>query len=351
MVTTTQAAVNKSEKTDIANGHINDPVLATSSPDTKPHNTDSTTTMGIANATTATANNTSTTYFTTAESECSSNDTTAQNIKLLPKASPPPQVVIIPVNETSTVATNAAKKIRRAFSIPRNPFRWSHKFKTSGSRSTTVASEHKSNGKATDAGGGETKGSSSGISGLSSITKSYTLSSCVGGKRERAESFVSLKSNDDNYVPAAKNSAYTTNAAPQTQSSKQSNQDEEEKSSGRVTKNSIKKFATKSNTINGVSSLSNSSTLPTGASLFSTLPAGASNSSSVNGNNRVFRRSSFRKFLNRIAQHITTSVSFAFEGLFLHNYKMYDYMNVQADIITYIHMYICYVFIMYVCTS
>lgn len=176
--------------------------------------------------------------------------------------------------------------------------------------------DHKSAGRTQDSGGGEVKGGGSGITGFSSITKSYTLSSCVGGKRERADSFVSLNSNDDNYVPTTTNINITTTTdnkdTQQIQSGIQSKQDEKEKTSSVIGKSSNKKFNTKSNTINGVSSLSNSSTLPTGASLFSTLPAGATNSgnSNSNNNNRVFRRSSFRKFLNRIAQHMTASVSF-----------------------------------------
>ncbi|XP_065369930.1 uncharacterized protein Usp15-31 [Calliphora vicina] len=318
MGTTTQPIINNSEDRANASGNIiNDPVLETSNPDTKPYTNTTTTETTSATSTTTTtlieANNTSTTHITNAETECTSSDVTAQNIKLLPKASPPPQVIIIPANEASTVATNAAKKIRRAFSMPRNPFRWSHKLKTTA---TNAAGDHKSAGRAQDSGGGEVKGGGgSGITGFSSITKSYTLSSCVGGKRERADSFVSLNSNDDNYVPTITNINITTTTdnkdTQQIQSGIQSKQDEKEKSSSSVIgKSANKKFNTKSNTINGVSSLSNSSTLPTGASLFSTLPAGATNSgnnSNSNNNNRVFRRSSFRKFINRIAQHMTAS--------------------------------------------
>ncbi|KNC29550.1 hypothetical protein FF38_11514 [Lucilia cuprina] len=307
MGTTAETIVNKTEN--IINNEnatkTNDPILETSKPETEPHN--NTTITSIAEITTAasttttitTANNT-TTHITNTENE--TECTAAQNIKSLPKASPPPQVIIIPANsEASTAATNAAKKIRRAFSMPRNPFRWSHKLKT-------TTADHKTNGRVTqDSGGGEVKGGgSSGLTGFSSITKSYTLSSCVGGKRERAESFVSLNSNDDNYIP-------TTNT--NNKETQQTQAEENEKSKASIAKSSTtttttKKFNTKSNTINGVSSLTNSSTLPTGASLFSTLPAGASNSgnsNSANNNNRVFRRSSFRKFLNRITQHMTAS--------------------------------------------
>ncbi|XP_046811315.1 uncharacterized protein DDB_G0283357-like isoform X2 [Lucilia cuprina] len=305
MGTTAEMIVNKTKN--ITNNEnatkTNDPILETSKPETAPHN--NTTITSIAEITTAasttttiTTTNNTTTHITNTENE--TECTAAQNIKSLPKASPPPQVIIIPANsEASTAATNAAKKIRRAFSMPRNPFRWSHKLKT-------TTADHKTNGRVTqDSGGGEVKGGgSSGLTGFSSITKSYTLSSCVGGKRERAESFVSLNSNDDNYIP-------TTNT--NNKETQQTQAEENEKSKASIAKSSTtttKKFNTKSNTINGVSSLTNSSTLATGASLFSTLPAGASNSgnsNSANNNNRVFRRSSFRKFLNRITQHMTAS--------------------------------------------
>ncbi|KAM7341747.1 ubiquitin specific protease 15/31 isoform 2-T2 [Cochliomyia hominivorax] len=329
MGTTTQAIIKKSEDT------INTNKNNTTDADLETHETEETTIAEI------TANNISTTHISNKENECNTtettttvtNEVTAQNIKILPKASPPPQVIIIPTttttatNESSTVATNAAKKIRRAFSMPRNPFRWSHKLKTSAFNTSNTHTEDNKTGQ--DSGGGGIKGGGGGSGGktaLTSITKSYTLSSCVGGKRERADSFVSL--NEDNYVPTntTSNIAPTLNTnntnsdckdTQQNQSCITSKSSEKEENNmqctinnSSITKSSNKKFSTKSNTINGVSNLTNSSTLPTGASLFSTLPAGASNSNhNNNNNNRIFRRSSFRKFLNRITQHMTTASS------------------------------------------
>lgn len=338
MGTTTQAIINKSQDNEnkitnqendvnLENSKTAETATTTKSavePTITANDDDSTTnTTHIS----SNAKNECTTTETTTANITTSNEETVETIKILPKASPPPQVVIIPTNAdtSSTVATNAAKKIRRAFSMPRNPFRWSHKLKTNSSNG-----EHKSAaGKSQDSGGG---GGNSGGGGLSSITKSYTLSSCVGGKRERADSFVSLNSND-NYAPTKATSNNITAAAAATPADTKDTQPnhsgmtlkqpEEEEAEDKeksyninlpetATKSSNKKFSTKSNTINGVSTLTNSSTLPSGASLFSTLPAGATNNNSnnnSNNNNRLFRRSSFRKFLNRITQHMTTTVS------------------------------------------
>lgn len=263
-----------------------------------------------------------------------SDDMTSQNMQLLPKPSPPPQVIIIPrtTNPASTVATNAAKKIRRAFSMPRNPFRWTHKMKTSAIRATyqnsSSSSEHKT-GKTQDSGGGVVNGGGGGGMNFSAISKSYTLSSCVGGKKGRADSFLSLNSNDDNHdnndgcPPNPNNkSHYNTSTISTISKDTQSQscilpskkQEEEQQQSNDITMSSNKKFTTKSNTIHGVSSFSASNASVTlangGASLSSTMPAGTNNNNT--NNNRIFRRSSFRKFLNRIAQHVTTSVSISF---------------------------------------
>lgn len=176
----------------------------------------------------------------------------------------------------------AAKKIRRAFSMPRiNPFRWSHKLK-----GTTT-------GEAQD-------------SGLLSIGKSYTLSSCVGGNRGRSGSFVSLNSNEGPGGGGGGGGGREGVASTQLTSDSNFNKKQQESESKEQqalddgTINSVtKKLKTKSNTLNGVemANLQNSGGIN-------------SNSNNNNTSNRVFRRSSFRKFINRIAQHMTTTVSF-----------------------------------------
>lgn len=168
----------------------------------------------------------------------------------------------------------AAKKIRRAFSMPRrNPFRWSHKLK-----GTTT-------GEAQDSG---------------------LLSSCVGGNRGRSGSFVSLNSNEGPGGGGGGGGGREGVASTQLTSDSNFNKNQQESESKEqqaldddTINSATKKLKTKSNTLNGVemANLQNSGGIN-------------SNSNNNNTSNRVFRRSSFRKFINRIAQHMTTTVSF-----------------------------------------
>ncbi|XP_036330484.1 ubiquitin carboxyl-terminal hydrolase 31-like isoform X1 [Rhagoletis pomonella] len=172
----------------------------------------------------------------------------------LPIASAAPQVIIMPASQTSTAATNAAKKIRRAFSMPRNPFRWSRKFKTS-----TSAVEN-----ASSAGG-----------------SNIAISSCVGGGRGRAGSIVSLSS----YEAISKDANGSNDSGV--------GASDESKTGGRIKRDVIVK-AVEQKIING-------KPVSGGNEISNTAPASNSN--------RVLRRSSFRKFLNRIAQHVSTSIN------------------------------------------
>ncbi|XP_075165184.1 ubiquitin specific protease 15/31 isoform X2 [Haematobia irritans] len=193
------------------------------------------------------------------------SELTEQNVKLLPKASPPPQIIIIPATAATQQASTTAKKVRRAFSMPRNPFRWSHKLKPS----TADNLVERKTGRAQDSGGG-----GGGGVGVLSIGKSYTLSSCVGGNRERSGSFVSLNSNDGTVGGGG--------VVGDTQHT-----------SSNGTKKQLK---VKSNSLNGG-----------GINLQNSMSANEGAGGANNNTNRVFRRSSFRKFLNRIAQHMTTT--------------------------------------------
>ncbi|XP_001361226.4 ubiquitin carboxyl-terminal hydrolase 43 isoform X1 [Drosophila pseudoobscura] len=149
------------------------------------------------------------------------------------KTLPTPPVV------ASTMATNAAKKIRRAFSMPRNPFRWSRKFKTAAA-AAAIASDAESGAGKDNA--GERRGSHTAIS------------SCVSGGRGRSGSIISLSS----YEAAPGDAAATT---------------------------------TTNTYANSNSNHTNNST------------------SNSNKRARVLRRSSFKKFLNRIAQHLSATVN------------------------------------------
>lgn len=203
-----------------------------------------------------------------------------QSVKLLPKASPPPQIIVIPASaavQSSVVANSAAKKIRRAFSMPRNPFRWSHKLKTSGTH---------------DSGGGNGGGGG----GVLSIGKSYTLSSCVGGNRERSGSFVSLNSNEGG------GAITTTSANVSSQDTKMPTKSNDKQNADGA--NGIRKPKAKSNTLNGGVANGQNNNDPASVSANT-----AGNNNAANGTNRLFRRSSFRKFLNRITQHMTNTVS------------------------------------------
>ncbi|KAH8346307.1 hypothetical protein KR084_000946 [Drosophila pseudotakahashii] len=154
---------------------------------------------------------------------------------------------------TTTTTTNAAKKIRRAFSMPRNPFRWSRKFKTAAA--TVTSSSEKDNGS-----GGRESEVGAGRERRGSHT---AISSCVGGGRGRSGSIVSLSS----YEAPLVNTASTNN----------------------------------NNTANNNNCSSNT-----------TASNGSNNNNSSNNNNkrtRALRRSSFRKFLNRIAQHLSSTVN------------------------------------------
>ncbi|KAH8371993.1 hypothetical protein KR093_009606, partial [Drosophila rubida] len=170
--------------------------------------------------------------------------TMVASTSIAPAPTPAPQVLIIPAAQASTMATNAAKKIRRAFSMPRNPFRWSRKFKTVGA-----------------AAGAASVGSDS----------STAISSCVSGGRGRSGSIVSL------------NSYKAASDAPMC------------KDKDTIGHNRAATIA--------VTTTTNSS----------------SNNNNNNNNNggkrsngqnaRVMRRSSFRKFINRIAQHLSATVN------------------------------------------
>ncbi|XP_017149037.2 ubiquitin carboxyl-terminal hydrolase 43 isoform X2 [Drosophila miranda] len=156
-------------------------------------------------------------------------ETEEEEEKTLPK---PPVVA-------STMATNAAKKIRRAFSMPRNPFRWSRKFKTAAAVAA-IASDAESGAGKDNA--GERRGSHTAVS------------SCVSGGRGRSGSIISLSS----YEAAPGDAAATT---------------------------------TTNTYANSNSNHTNNST------------------SNSNKRARVLRRSSFKKFLNRIAQHLSATVN------------------------------------------
>ncbi|XP_030380854.1 uncharacterized protein LOC115628778 isoform X2 [Scaptodrosophila lebanonensis] len=156
-----------------------------------------------------------------------------------------PQVLIIPATQASTLATNAAKKIRRAFSMPRNPFGWSRKLKTA------MSSKEGSGG---SGGGGS----------------STAISSCVSGARGRSGSIISLNSYDDAIMCKDTNGNRSTQAVNNTSMS-----------------NNIR---------NSTSNNNNNSS--------------SNNNKRAAGNHaRVLRRSSFRKFLNRIAQHLSATVN------------------------------------------
>ncbi|KRG04168.1 ubiquitin carboxyl-terminal hydrolase 43 isoform X1 [Drosophila mojavensis] len=168
-------------------------------------------------------------------------------------AAAPTPVLIIPAAQASTMATNAAKKIRRAFSMPRNPFRWSRKFKTIG----------------TTAGSGAGVADSDGNVG--SVASSTAISSCVRGGRGRSGSIVTLSSYEA-----------TASDAP-------IDKDKHTIGSNRAATIAV-----------GNSSSSNSSN------------NNNNNNNSGSNNNkraRAMRRSSFRKFLNRIAQHLSATVN------------------------------------------
>ncbi|XP_067631388.1 ubiquitin carboxyl-terminal hydrolase 31 [Eurosta solidaginis] len=194
----------------------------------------------------------------------------------LPKASPAPQVIIVSANQKSsnTTATNAAKKIRRAFSMPRNPFRWSRKFKTS-----TMTTENDAN---------NTGGSNS------------ALTSCVGGGRGRAGSIVSLSSyeaisKDTNGVGGNKSSVGAGDGG-----SEGINGANESSTNGNIKRDAAaSKTSTNYKIVNGKP--------VSGGNEGNSNSVGAGTASS--NSNRVLRRSSFRKFLNRIAQHVSTSIN------------------------------------------
>ncbi|EDW92593.1 ubiquitin carboxyl-terminal hydrolase 43 isoform X1 [Drosophila yakuba] len=166
-------------------------------------------------------------------------------------------VTTTPATKAATTAAadtstpNAAKKIRRTFSMPRNPFRWTRKFKTAAAVTSSSGAE-KDNGSGKDNGGGarERRGSHTAIS------------SCVGGGRGRSGSIVSLSSYEAPFTSSTSNHNNTANNNTTTAS-------------------------------NGNNSNTNT------------------NSSSNNNSKRTraLRRSSFRKFLNRIAQHLSSTVN------------------------------------------
>ncbi|KAL7736575.1 hypothetical protein ACLKA6_015217 [Drosophila palustris] len=201
--------------------------------------------------------NATTTATTTAEAETTERATTptqktelksntlpthttsiVTSTSIAPAPTPAPQVLIIPAAQASTMATNAAKKIRRAFSMPRNPFRWSRKFKTVAASAGTAS-------------GNDVNGGSS-----------TAISSCVSGGRGRSGSIVSL------------NSYKAASDAPMC------------RDKDTIGHNRAATIAVTTTTNN------------------------SSNNKRATGQNaRVMRRSSFRKFLNRIAQHLSATVN------------------------------------------
>ncbi|KAH8258090.1 hypothetical protein KR038_005666 [Drosophila bunnanda] len=144
-------------------------------------------------------------------------------------------------------STNAAKRIRRAFSLPRNPFRWSRKFKTSTATGEMGDESGTTGSRKDDA---ERRGSHAAIS------------SCVGGGRGRSGSIVSLSSYE---APTTVSANANINA--------------------------------NNNNNNNNNSGSNANTTAN------------NNNNNNNKRTRVLRRSSFRKFLNRIAQHLSSTVN------------------------------------------
>lgn len=139
----------------------------------------------------------------------------------------------------AAATTAAGKKIRRAFSMPRNPFRWSRKFKTNTNNQTTSS-------------GSEVTGDG-GVVGRKSVDLSNGGGNIIEHK-ERAE-----------------------------------------------TKN-------KSKTLDGRERERGCDSRSGGGGTNTPSSANQNENQNKNGNNsqRVFRRSSFRKFLNRIAQHVSS---------------------------------------------
>ncbi|XP_014102878.2 ubiquitin carboxyl-terminal hydrolase 43 isoform X1 [Bactrocera oleae] len=172
----------------------------------------------------------------------------------LPKASATPQVIIVPASQPTTAANNAAKKIRRAFSMPRNPFRWSRKFKTSNSAADNASSAGGSNS---------------------------AISSCVGGGRGRAGSIVSLSS----YEAICKDTNSGNGGAV--------SGSHESKASDSIKRDTIGKVSDQK-IVNGKPVSGGNE---------------GNNNNAATNTNRILRRSSFRKFLNRIAQHVSTSIN------------------------------------------
>ncbi|KAH8299874.1 hypothetical protein KR044_007113, partial [Drosophila immigrans] len=165
--------------------------------------------------------------------------TMVASTSIAPAPTPAPQVLIIPAAQASTMATNAAKKIRRAFSMPRNPFRWSRKFKTLGA--------------------------AAGVGVGSEINGDSNSSSAATGRRGSAVSLSSYKAASDKDT-IGHNRAATIAVTTTTNNSNNNNN-------------------SSSNNNNG------------------------NNKRSSGQNARVMRRSSFRKFINRIAQHLSATVN------------------------------------------
>uniref|UniRef100_A0A0K8V2K9 Uncharacterized protein n=1 Tax=Bactrocera latifrons TaxID=174628 RepID=A0A0K8V2K9_BACLA len=180
----------------------------------------------------------------------------------LPKASAAPQVIIVPASQPTTAANNAAKKIRRAFSMPRNPFRWSRKFKTSNSPADNASSAGGSNS---------------------------AISSCVGGGRGRAGSIVSLSS----YEAICKDTNGGNGNGGVVSGTRESN------ASGSIKRDAVGKVSDQK-IVNGK---------PVSG-------GNESNNNAATNTNRILRRSSFRKFLNRIAQHVSTSINVGVSAMF-----------------------------------
>lgn len=179
----------------------------------------------------------------------------------LPKASATPQVIIVPASQPTTAANNAAKKIRRAFSMPRNPFRWSRKFKTSNSAADNASSAGGSNS---------------------------AISSCVGGGRGRAGSIVSLSS----YEAICKDTNGGNGGAV--------SGSHESKASDSIKRDTIGKVSDQK-IVNGKPVSGGNE---------------GNNNNAATNTNRILRRSSFRKFLNRIAQHVSTSINVGVSAIF-----------------------------------
>ncbi|XP_055916818.1 ubiquitin carboxyl-terminal hydrolase 43 isoform X2 [Eupeodes corollae] len=159
------------------------------------------------------------------------------------------------IKQSLSLTTAAGKKIRRAFSMPRNPFRWSRKFKTNNNNNTSTSSSSGTNGAAGS--GRNSVGSSSGV-----------VVAIDGIDRKRAGARLGRDSDETRNKSKTLDSRTTAG-----------------RGGGGDGGNGI--------------GLGGEAPLPTAA-------GEPNQNKSGNNSQRVFRRSSFRKFLNRIAQHVSS---------------------------------------------